>query len=519
MLKLKFLITIVIFFVGSRGYAQEKIQFSAEEQEWIKEHPIVQYGYDPNWPPFEMYDNGEYTGIIAEYVKVIEESTGIDLQPIEVNSFEETLDKLKSGEIHIAPEVGRNNIRDKFLDYTEVYLTDPQVIVTRYDAGFVGGIEDLKGKTISQPAGYVRIKKLKKIDSSLKIITTKNVKGSLRDVTTGKADAFIGSLSVVSYYISDLGYSSLKIAGTKEIGDIKFRLAVTKDWSIFRDIAQKVFESITKEEHAEIRNKWITIRYDHGIDKRDVWTYIFYGVIAFLLLILFFYLWNKTLRKQIKHREIVEKKLRLTLNLVHEKNKEKDILLKEIHHRVKNNLQMIHSLFNMQSRQVNNEYTREILSQGKTRIKAISLVHQLLYQSDNFDDINIQEYINSLIENVTSIYKSSEKNIEIHVSANGMSLNIDKAIPLGLILNELLTNSYKYAFEEKISGNIYVEIKKTEAKYSFVYSDDGVGLDINNLKMTDTLGMRLITRLSHQIGARPIFKNNNGLQLSFYFEI
>jgi len=519
MLKLKFLITIVIFFVGSRGYAQEKIQFSAEEQEWIKEHPIVQYGYDPNWPPFEMYDNGEYTGIIAEYVKVIEESTGIDLQPIEVNSFEETLDKLKSGEIHIAPEVGRNNIRDKFLDYTEVYLTDPQVIVTRYDAGFVGGIEDLKGKTISQPAGYVRIKRLKRIDPSLKIITTKDVKESLYDVITGKADAFIGSLSVVSYYISDLGYSGLKIAGTKELGDINFRLAVTKDWSIFRDIAQKVFKNIDKEKHIEIRNKWITIRYDHGIDKRDVWTYIAYGVIAFLLLTLFFYLWNNILRKQIKHREVVEKKLRLTLDIVHEKNKEKDILLKEIHHRVKNNLQMIHSLFNMQSRQVDNEYTREILSQGKARIKAISLVHQLLYQSDNFDDINIQDYINSLIENVASIYKKADKSIEIHVNANGMSLDIDKAIPLGLILNELLTNSFKYAFEGKKMGNINIDIKKSKTKYSFVYSDDGVGFDFSNLKATDTLGTRLITRLSHQLGANPEFKSNNGLELSFYFDI
>jgi len=519
MIKLKCLVTFIIFFVVTPTFAQEKIEFSVEEQEWIDNHPIVQFGYDPNWPPFEMYDKGEYTGIIAEYVKIIEERTGVDLQPIKVKSFEETIDNLKSGKIHIAPEVGRNSARDKFLDYTEVYLTDPQVIVTRFDAGFVGGIEDLKGKTVSQPAGYVRIKKLKAIDPSLKIITTKDVKESLYDVTTGRADAFIGSLSVVSYYISDLGYSSLKIAGTKEMGDINFRLAVTKDWSVFRDIAQKVFESIKKDKHIEIRNKWITIRYDHGIDKRDVWAYIAYSIIAFLLLTLFFYLWNKTLRKQIKHRETVEKKLRLTLNLVHKKNKEKDILLKEVHHRVKNNLQMIYSLFNLQSRQVNNEYTREILSQGKTRIKAISLVHQLLYQSDNFDDINIQDYINSLIENVTSIYINSETSIKTHINANGMSLDIDKAIPLGLILNELLTNSFKYAFEGKKTGNIYINIKKSETIYSFVYSDDGVGFDVNNLKATDTLGIRLITRLSHQLGATPKYKNNNGLELSFYFGI
>jgi len=519
MLKLKFLITSIIFFIANIIIAQEKIVFNEEEQEWIRNHPVVQFGHDPSWPPFEMYNNGEYKGIIADYVKIIEMRTGIDMQPVEVNSFEETINKLKSGEIHVAPEVGKSNAREKFLDYTEIYLTDPQVIVTRYDAGFIGGIEDLKGKIISQPAGYVRIKRLKKIDTTLNIITTKDVEESLYDVTTGKADAFVGSLSVVSYYISDLGYSSLKIAGAKELGNIKFRLAVTKDWSVFRDISQKVLESISKEEHIEIKNKWITIRYNHGIKKKDVFRYIIYGVIAFLLLTLFFYFWNKTLRKQIKHREEVENELRATLAIINEKNKEKDILLKEIHHRVKNNLQMIHSLFNMQSRQVNNDYTREVLSQGKARIKAISLVHQLLYKSENFDDINIQEYINSLKDNVSNIYMNNDKQIVINVIAKEVSLNIDKAIPLGLILNELLTNSFKYAFEDKNSGNIHINIIKNESKYNFAYSDDGVGLDTDALNTSNSLGMRLITRLSHQLGAIPVFKNNNGLELSFDFKI
>ncbi len=519
MLKLKFLITYIILFAATAILAQEKIKFSTEEQEWIKNHPIVQFGYDPNWPPFEMYDKGEYTGIISEYIKILEAKTGIDMKPVKVKSFKETISKLKSGEIHVAPEVGKNKSREKYLDYTEPYLTDSQVIVTRVDAGFIGGLDDLDNKIVSQPAGYVRINRIKKLNPSIKIMETKDVKESLLDVATGKSDAFIGSLSVVSYYISDSGYSNLKIAGSAKLGNVNFRLAVTKDWSIFRDISQKVFDNITHKKHVEIRNKWISIQYTHGVKKSDVWNYIYYGVGIFIILILFFYTWNNTLRKQIKQKKEIEKELRLTLKVINKKNIEKDILLKEVHHRVKNNLKMIYSLFNMQSRQVNNEYTREILSQGKTRIKAISLVHQLLYQSDNFSDINIQDYIDSLKENLTSIYTNFEKSIEIHIDVNGMRLNIDKAIPLGLILNELLTNSYKYAFKGKKNGNIYIKIKKSETQYNFIYSDDGVGLDLNNLKTTDTLGMRLITRLSQQLGARPIFKNNNGLELSFYFEI
>ena len=234
---------------------------------------------------------------------------------------------------------------------------------------------------------------------------------------------------------------------------------------------------------------------------------------------IFFYIWNKALRKQIKIRNRIEDELRVSLSLINDKNKEKDTLLKEIHHRVKNNLQMIHSMLNMQSRQVDNEYTRQVLSQGKSRIKAISLVHQLLYQSDNFDDINIQEYIQSLKTNVSNIYQNHEQYIEIYVNANEVHLNIDKAIPLGLILNELLTNSFKYAFIGKNSGEIHITITENEAHYDFEYRDNGIGINEEDINLSESLGMRLITRLSHQIGARPMFKSNKGLQLKFNFNV
>ncbi|NQY30305.1 MAG: transporter substrate-binding domain-containing protein [Flavobacteriaceae bacterium] len=519
MIKKKFFLSILMLFSLGQVMAQEVIVFTDIEKKWIKEHPVVYFGYDSNWPPFEFYTEGKYTGMIAEYIEIIEKETGIDMIPVADLTYTETLDKLENGELHVAPMIGITDYRQTFLDFTSPYLTDPQVVVTRNNFKFINGISDLKGDVITQPIGYKRINVLKKEFPSIKIITTNDVKECLSAVSSGQADAFVGSLSVVSYYINDFGLSNLKIASSTHLGDIKFRLAVTKDWYVFRDIVEKIFSNISQQQRNEIRNNWISIRYEHGIDKRQVRNYIIFGVFAFLLLGLFFFIWNKTLRKQIKIRNRIEGELRVSLSLINDKNKEKDTLLKEIHHRVKNNLQMIHSMLNMQSRQVDNEYTRQVLSQGKSRIKAISLVHQLLYQSDDFNEINIQDYVNSLKENVSSIYKSEVKSIEICVMANDVSLNIDKAIPLGLILNELLTNSYKYAFEGKNSGSIYINIEKNESNYSFAYKDDGVGFDVNSLIVSDSLGMNLITRLSHQLGATPIFKNNNGLELSFDFEI
>jgi len=288
MLKLKFLITFIILFVATTIFAQEKIEFSVEEQEWIKNHPIVRFGYDPNWPPFEMYNNGKYTGVLADYIEVIEKSTGIDFIPYPNLTYKKTLEKLHSGEIHIAPLIGVTKERSEYLLYTSRYMDDPQVIVSRKSYKVINGISDLKGKVAAQPVGYKRIKRIREEFPSIKIITTNNVKECLLAVSSGKADAFIGSLGVSSYYINDEGLANLKITSATHYGNISFQFALTKDWAVFRDIIQKTLNQVSKKEHERIRNNWIPLYYKHGIEKRLVRNYIIYGGIAFLLLTVFF---------------------------------------------------------------------------------------------------------------------------------------------------------------------------------------------------------------------------------------
>ncbi|MGB1268546.1 MAG: transporter substrate-binding domain-containing protein, partial [Flavobacteriaceae bacterium] len=119
MLNLKSFIIVILFFKAITFVGQEKIEFTYEEQQWIKDHPVVHFGFDQNWPPFEMYKNGKYTGILADYLAHIEKQTGITMKPVKINSFNETIDKLKSGEIHVAPEVGMTLSRKHFLEFTE----------------------------------------------------------------------------------------------------------------------------------------------------------------------------------------------------------------------------------------------------------------------------------------------------------------------------------------------------------------------------------------------------------------
>jgi len=516
MKRLYFLFTL-IFILGMKN-VQSQIVFTEEEKDWIKEHPEINFGYEANWPPYEIYTNGEYTGIVGDYVNLIEEYTGIDMNPIPGISWDETISKLKSGEIHLAPIVGITDDRKEYLEFTKPYVSDPLVIVTRDNFQFVSGLNDLGNKKLSLPKGYYTIEIIKKDFPNIEIVTSNSIKDCLLEVSTSGTDAFVGSLSVVSYYINRIGFANLKIASPTNYGYTQMGLAVTKDWKVFRDIAQKVFNNIPKEQHNLIKNKWISVRYDHGVNKEKIKSYIIYSIIGFLVIFLSFYIWNSTLRKQIKNRKKAESELNKSLKLIQQKNSEKDILLKEIHHRVKNNLQIVHSLLNMQSREVVNKDTLMILEEGKSRIKAMALVHQVLYQSDNLSKVNINNYIESLTESIVDIHHDHNKNIKVFTDTNNVSLELEKVIPLGLMLNELLTNSYKHAFKNRESGMIHIFIKKENNMHFFEYKDNGIGMDDLNILGYKSLGMRLISRLSNQLNSQAILKNDSGFIVSFSFK-
>ena len=172
-------------------------------------------------------------------------------------------------------------------------------------------------------------------------------------------------------------------------------------------------------------------------------------------------------QKQIaKQNQLIEKAL-----------KEKDSLLREIHHRVKNNLQMISSLLSLQSRNTKNEAVIMALEQGKGRIKAMPLIHQKLYQNNYFSFIEMQGYIESLLNSVQSAYRKGGHAIDITIDTNRIELDVDRAIPLGLILNELVSNTFKYAFPHgDDKAKIHIHLSKDQQQYYFEYADNGIGL-------------------------------------------
>ena len=224
------------------------------------------------------------------------------------------------------------------------------------------------------------------------------------------------------------------------------------------------------------------------------------------------YAYLKSIKNQ---RLIAEQKHIIENSLI-----EKDSLLKEIHHRVKNNLQMVSSLLSLQTKNTRSKSAIEALEEGKSRVKAMALIHQKLYQNDDLSVIEMQGYIESLINSVQSVYKKGGHNISITIDAEGTELDIDRAIPFGLILNELVSNSFKYAFPDSDeNGKIYIHLRKNGEQGYFEYTDNGVGLPEDADERTNSsMGIRLMNRLVNQLQSKlNIDRASEGVRFWFNF--
>jgi len=226
---------------------------------------------------------------------------------------------------------------------------------------------------------------------------------------------------------------------------------------------------------------------------------IFFSV--FTGFIFYAYRNNKLKKEKInKQKEIIEKSL-----------KEKEVLLREIHHRVKNNLQIISGLLNLQSRQIENTEAQEAVREGRNRVKSIALLHQKLYQQENLTGVDMMEYIQDLSNTIQQTIKDEEKDIQVEINCNNLTLDVDTAIPLGLIINELLTNSFKYAFTDKTKGKILLHLNEVDDKLILLIKDDGKGFPNDfDLTKAKSFGMKLLQSLSIKLKAEVEIKNDNG---------
>lgn len=249
------------------------------------------------------------------------------------------------------------------------------------------------------------------------------------------------------------------------------------------------------------------------IQRQKILTFaISIGLLLALAFAFSYYRSNKVKRKS-------NDLLRSQKQEIESKNQEKEVLLREIHHRVKNNLQVISSMLNMQARRTDNEEISEAVRKGQERVKSMALIHQKLYQTENIAAIEMQDYVGNLTQNLMMSYGKSKSQIKITNQLEKFNLDMDTAFTVGLIINELITNSLKYAFPDERKGEIAINLKMNwDGKLQLQVSDNGIGFDSEKIKDKPTsFGMNLVQLLTKKLKGTVDVDGSNGTKTNIIF--
>lgn len=300
---------------------------------------------------------------------------------------------------------------------------------------------------------------------------------------------------------------SLQFKALYALGDLRRADSLFNDYEYIKD---SLYAARYIGQGTEMSENYKMEKFERQIREQELrlsnTIYQRYGLIAGIVVllgilgILYFHFREKD---KLAHRVAIKNtEISVQNEVLKQANRQNELLLREIHHRVKNNLQIINSLLSLQSRKTTNQVVVEMMKESRSRINSIALIHNKLYQQQSINRLDIQDYIEQLGLHLLSIYNVNNKNVSFEVDAGEVSLDIDTAIPLGLILTELITNSLKYAFVGREEGEIHIHVKyEGERDYELIFKDNGVGVPEAKINQTeDTLGFKLIHSLTKQLG-------------------
>lgn len=324
--------------------------------------------------------------------------------------------------------------------------------------------------------------------------------------------------SIQGKYLSAIShYQQYKVLGDSSLNEITRRHI--EQLQIEFETEKKDKDLILKQQNIELLTKHGQLQQSQLQQERLTKNVVLAGTALLLIILVLIY-------KNSQHRLKTNKQLRLQQAEIEKKNsslenlvKEKEWLVKEIHHRVKNNLQIVMSLMNIQSNYLENSAALEAIKESQSRMNSMLLIHQKLYQSDSFVSIGMNKYIHDLVNYLIESFGYNKK-IDKIINVTNVELAISQAVPIGLILNEAVTNSIKYAFR-KDDSKVIIKVslqRKSDGQWKLVTADNGIGLpDDFNFKKPGTVGITLIETLTEQIGGKLHFNSEHGLEISITF--
>ena len=287
----------------------KQVYLTPEEESWIKAHPTISVGIDPEFAPFEFIDNnGEYSGFGSDYIRLLNQRLGLHMEVVTGLTWNQVMIEAEQGKIDILPAVGFSRMRSQFLSYTTPYIGFHRMLFSRSEAPLIADIRDVANLKVAVQAKSSHAAWIQE-QTNLTPDYYDTLQETIEAVSKGKADVLIGNLATCTYWIRKLNITNVRIAAPVSLERQLIHMAVRKDWPQLAGILNKGLATISAQETETIRNRWLAAGYNVGVSSRIVWQRIGAVSIFALLLVSFFWLWNKRLKQEIKLRKNAENNL------------------------------------------------------------------------------------------------------------------------------------------------------------------------------------------------------------------
>jgi signal transduction histidine kinase/membrane-bound lytic murein transglycosylase MltF len=298
----------------------KKVVLTDKEKAWIRDHPVIRIGINPEFAPYAyMSENGTFIGIASDYIKLLNKRLGLNMQVVTGLTWKEVVERAKVQQIDVIPGLAVNEERKAFLGFSDPYINFYRVIIDRKGSPFLPGIEDIRGLRVAVQADTAHEAYLKE-HTDIKPLSYKTLQEALLAVSGGKADALVHNLASATFWIARLNLTNLKVAAPVSAGDGTLHIAVRKDWPELTGIINKGLATIWPEEKVEIQRRWVGVDYTPGITLRTLFCYLAVVIGIASLIIALFMVSNRMLK-----REVLRKTADLQKELAARKRTEEEI--------------------------------------------------------------------------------------------------------------------------------------------------------------------------------------------------
>lgn len=467
------------------------LELSPAERTYLRAHSVITFHNEHDWKPYDYTENGVARGFCIDVVMLIAQKAGFKAEFISGKTWDEYMQMLRDGEIDVLHNTAKTPERETWMHFSSGYIVYKDALFVHKQAKEVKPLRAFEGLTLAVVKNYYQEELLRTHYPSIKLYPVENSTESLKAVETRKADAAINEVGVGNNLISD--HRLRDVVFGRIVEDPRFslplHLAVRRDQEVLGSILQKGLDAITDDEMMDLQRKWLIMGPQEGFKLATLLYVVLAGGLIHLLLA-----YRTQLLKT--HNTALQK----TQKALESEVAQKELLLRELNHRVKNNLQII-------SLQSGKKERSAVLEETENSIAAIALAYDRLVYTDRVDEVDLAHYLKSLLERSLHFGPQHLRRV---LEAPDRAVHIQHAVTLGLIITECYHNSLKYAFDEQTDEALFgVRVSEEAEHLCIVVYDNGRGYPEQGPK--PGIGMELIIALCrNRLHVTPEFYNDGG---------